>query len=82
VNGAYREPLEKGGLIFSGHVARWACCPKSWSGRTIRGSSACSSTRTEDRKPFDPHPLFAHPGFIALAAVEAERHWPPMVYLG
>ncbi len=38
-----REPLEKGGLVFSGHVARRAAARDRRAARTIRGSSGCSS---------------------------------------
>jgi CTP synthase len=45
VNMAYRERLEANGLRFSG-VSPDGVLPRSWSTRTIRGSSACSSTRS------------------------------------
>ena len=44
VNVHYHDALEKGGLVFSG-MSPTASCPRSSSGRTIPGSSACSSTR-------------------------------------
>ena len=45
VNIHYKEGLEKGGLVFSG-MGPTASCRRSSSGRTIRGSSGCSSTRS------------------------------------
>jgi CTP synthase len=47
VNVAYREALEQGGLRFWA-CRPMACCPKSSSARTIRSSSACSSTPNQE----------------------------------
>ena len=69
VNGAYREPLENNGLIFSG----WS--PDGLLPETVERPDHSWFVGVQyhpelKSKPFDPHPLFA--GFIA-AALEQSR---------
>ena len=67
LRGQYRLQANAGSAPGCGFPAcrPTACCRRSSSSPTIPGSSACSSTRSSSRKPFEPHPLFT--SFIRAA---------------
>lgn len=69
VNGAYKEPLEKGGLIFSG-MSPDGLLPEIVERPDHPWFIGVQFHPELKSKPFDPHPLFA--SFIA-AAVEQSR---------
>ena len=69
VNGAYRDPLEKGGLVFSG-MSPDGLLPEIVERPDHPWFVGVQFHPELKSKPFDPHPLFA--GFIA-AAVRQSR---------
>jgi CTP synthase len=69
VNSAYREPLEKGGMVFSG-MSPDGLLPEIIERPDHPWFVGVQFHPELKSKPFDPHPLFA--GFIA-AAVRQSR---------
>ena len=69
VNGAYRDPLEKGGLVFSG-MSPDGLLPEIVERPDHPWFVGVQFHPELKSKPFDPHPLFS--GFIA-AAVQQSR---------
>jgi CTP synthase len=69
VNSAYKEPLEKGGLVFSG-MSPDGLLPEIVERPDHPWFVGVQFHPELKSKPFDPHPLFA--GFIA-AAVRQSR---------
>ena len=70
VNTRYKHALGEGGLAVLRHVAGRAAAGDHRIPEPSAGSSACSIIPSSNRRPFEPHPLFA--SFIA-AAVEQSR---------
>ncbi len=68
VNAAYREPLEKGGLVFSG-MSPDGLLPEIVERPDHPWFVGVQFHPELKSKPFDPHPLFA--GFIAAALRQA-----------
>ena len=68
VNGAYREPLERGGLVFSG-MSPDGLLPEIVERPDHPWFVGVQFHPELKSRPFDPHPLFA--GFIAAALQQA-----------
>jgi CTP synthase len=68
VNGAYREPLERGGLVFSG-MSPDGLLPEIVERPDHPWFIGVQFHPELKSRPFDPHPLFA--GFIAAALKQA-----------